>query len=437
MRQGIERVKTACLTCKVRKVKCDETWPACHRCTSTGRKCDGYRQKQNPRDRPNPRALLPRGAPSTQSLLPVTERRALQYFNRVISPRLASARDGYFWTHLVMQLSESEPVVKHTILSISSMFESAETKKLAPYPKMFALHHYTAAIDRLKSIHDEPLVLIVCILFIAVEYLRANNKIAIQHCQHGLAIMDKCGNPWARQYLLPIFRRLTAVPMLFGPEDVDADRMPPLSYMIPSKFYCMEDAQYTMDDIFNRAVRLCYLEHRRVSVDTSEERNLIFSHLETWQTLFEGLHIDTSSPLYRAQESSLFMRIELCRLGFSADYDADEDTDSFRSILQLVIRLSRDSHLHAPQSTFELAYTPMLFFIIMKCPDLEVRLTALRLMKKFESPKEGLCENEQMLDTSRKIIQQENGLVLDSLDHCDKTTFEISFRDEHALTAPS
>ncbi|KAM0547468.1 hypothetical protein ACHAPJ_010341 [Fusarium lateritium] len=232
-------------------------------------------------------------------------------------------------------------------------------------------------------------------------------------------------------------KRLTAVPMLFGPEDVETDRMPPLSYMIPSKFYCMEDAQYTMDDIFNRAVRLCYLEHRRVPVDTSEERNLIFSQLETWQTLFQELHVDTASPLYRAQESSLFTRIELCRLGFSADYDADEDTDSFQSILQLVIRLSRDSHLYTSQSTFELAYTPMLFFIIMKCPDLEVRLTALRLMKRFESAKEGLCENEQMLDTSRTIIHQENGVALESLDHSDGTTFEISFRDEQALTAPS
>ncbi|KAF4962762.1 hypothetical protein FSARC_9178 [Fusarium sarcochroum] len=293
---------------------------------------------------------------------------------------------------------------------------------------MFALHHYTAAIDRLKSIHHEPLVLIVCILFIAVEYLRANNKVAIQHCQHGLAIMDKCGNPWARQYLLPIFRRLTAVPMLFGPEDVETDRIPPLSYMVPSKFYCMEDAQYTMDDIFNRAVRLCYLEHRRVPVDTSEERNLIFSQLQTWQTLFEELCVDTMSPLYRAQESSLFMRIELCRLGFSADYDADEDIDSFRRILQVVSRLSRDSHLQTPQSTFELAYTPMLFFVIMKCPDLEVRLTALRLMKRFESPKEGLCENGQMLDTGRKILQQENGVAFDSLDYCDSPAFETSSR---------
>lgn len=36
------KVRTGCTTCKIRRVKCDETKPNCKRCTSTGRKCDGY-----------------------------------------------------------------------------------------------------------------------------------------------------------------------------------------------------------------------------------------------------------------------------------------------------------------------------------------------------------------------------------------------------------
>lgn len=27
---------------RIRKVKCDEEFPSCHRCVSTGRLCDGY-----------------------------------------------------------------------------------------------------------------------------------------------------------------------------------------------------------------------------------------------------------------------------------------------------------------------------------------------------------------------------------------------------------
>ncbi len=36
------RCATGCLTCRIRKVKCDEGKPTCARCTSTGRTCDGY-----------------------------------------------------------------------------------------------------------------------------------------------------------------------------------------------------------------------------------------------------------------------------------------------------------------------------------------------------------------------------------------------------------
>lgn len=43
-RKAHKKVRTGCLTCKIRRKKCDETKPTCLRCTSTGRKCDGYPQ---------------------------------------------------------------------------------------------------------------------------------------------------------------------------------------------------------------------------------------------------------------------------------------------------------------------------------------------------------------------------------------------------------
>ncbi|OAQ68010.1 fungal transcriptional regulatory protein [Pochonia chlamydosporia 170] len=36
------KVRTGCLTCRARRVKCDEGKPGCHRCVSTGRTCKGY-----------------------------------------------------------------------------------------------------------------------------------------------------------------------------------------------------------------------------------------------------------------------------------------------------------------------------------------------------------------------------------------------------------
>ncbi|KAF6530424.1 hypothetical protein HZS61_001736 [Fusarium oxysporum f. sp. conglutinans] len=151
--------------------------------------------------------------------------------------------------------------------------------------------------------------------------------------------MEKCSNPWARRYLMPVFRRMTAVPMLFGPEDIESESMPALTYMIPTKFYCMEDAQYMMDDIFNRVVRLCHMRHRGVVFDMTEEYNTVGTHLQTWQTLFEKLEVDTTSLLYQAQERSLFMRLKLSYLELCADFRYAEHMGTFR---QLLTRLMTD-----------------------------------------------------------------------------------------------
>ncbi|KAB8073596.1 hypothetical protein BDV29DRAFT_175216 [Aspergillus leporis] len=43
------KVKPGCITCKIRKVKCDdEQKPYCRRCVSTGRKCDEYAPPRPP-----------------------------------------------------------------------------------------------------------------------------------------------------------------------------------------------------------------------------------------------------------------------------------------------------------------------------------------------------------------------------------------------------
>ncbi|KAJ5150527.1 uncharacterized protein N7500_010716 [Penicillium coprophilum] len=41
-RKWAPKLKSGCMTCKIRRVKCDEEKPQCRRCVSTGRKCDGY-----------------------------------------------------------------------------------------------------------------------------------------------------------------------------------------------------------------------------------------------------------------------------------------------------------------------------------------------------------------------------------------------------------
>ena len=41
-RKTHNKVRSGCITCKIRRKKCGEEKPSCQRCVSTGRKCDGY-----------------------------------------------------------------------------------------------------------------------------------------------------------------------------------------------------------------------------------------------------------------------------------------------------------------------------------------------------------------------------------------------------------
>ncbi|KAF4950276.1 hypothetical protein FSARC_13251 [Fusarium sarcochroum] len=104
---------------KIRKVKCDETKPSCHRCKSTGRKCEGYlQQKQTPSGllEINPNRIF-------QDITTQGFGRALEHYSHVVGPALSGAQDQYFWTSLVLQFANFEPAVRHSVAAISLLYE--------------------------------------------------------------------------------------------------------------------------------------------------------------------------------------------------------------------------------------------------------------------------------------------------------------------------
>ncbi|KAK1996551.1 hypothetical protein LX36DRAFT_580167 [Colletotrichum falcatum] len=127
-RKGQPKVRTGCLTCKSRKVKCDEAKPACARCTGTGRKCEGYAVVV-----PSNRAIA-RARSRTARLRDAiaqaragwegggSEKAALEYFARDVAPKLPQNLENQFWTVAVPRMSKSEPAVRHAMAAISSLF---------------------------------------------------------------------------------------------------------------------------------------------------------------------------------------------------------------------------------------------------------------------------------------------------------------------------
>ncbi|KAF6824328.1 C6 zinc finger domain protein [Colletotrichum plurivorum] len=428
-RKGSRKVRTGCLTCKIRKIKCDEGKPFCNRCTSTGRKCDGYSAEPATVLRwQRPQTLQYEGSSSSDE-----EARALQYYCERVAPVLAGPTNPYFWTHLVVQFSNFEPAVKHSVIAIGLLFGDLEAG-IDPHLDEVALRHYNAAIFELKPVQNKGLVLLVCLLFVCIELLQSNRDGAVRHCNHGLAILEiSCSQPWIREHLLPIFRRLSLLPAMYGSPGHEFPDLAILRCPLPTAFADYGHAQAAVDDLSNQTALLVHHgeEYRvgalRREVPTPELLELqaaVSSSLSRWYALFEDLDARCKyapdTRIRGAPRTYMLMRYEICRVwadtAFSADETAyDAHVDSLRRIIERASKLAESLGGAAPPSfTFEGGFVPMLFFIATKCRALDVRLEALRLMSVIGSPREVMMDRGELHAIGRRVVELEHGIGLDA-----------------------
>lgn len=106
-------------------MKCDETKPACTRCTRTGRTCDGY-SKSPIRGSGGSTGSSRRPSPTTAITLPIFENDVQKQFFGFFVSCTSLVSPVYFgndfWSRRVLQLSLSEPAVLFAICSVSFLF---------------------------------------------------------------------------------------------------------------------------------------------------------------------------------------------------------------------------------------------------------------------------------------------------------------------------
>ncbi|KAI0517926.1 hypothetical protein F5B22DRAFT_635445 [Xylaria bambusicola] len=424
-RKGNVKVRTGCLTCKIRKVKCDEEKPSCRRCTSTKRKCDGY-APVSPSSAVSwyrPRHLFPNVHDSS-------ERRSLQFFVEVAAPVLSGPLDPYFWTHLVLQFSQMEPAVRHSVVALASLYEQVDSHRdsTTPLPDdNLVLLHYNSAIQHLKTMKNESLVLLVCVLFVCIEFLRGNRAGATLHSQHGVSILKRVEEtyPWAREHLSPIFRRLSVLPFFFrNPED-SGPVLLCLDDAIPS-FSSFSDAQFYLDGILGRTIRLIrrcdvyrlgHMRHKDAPPSILAEQDLTRTLLETWHSNFVQLeHKSPESGLAHIHRCNMLMKYHLYCVWTENCFETDETSydrwlDTFRAMVVLLTTVE-PSDSRTVKFTFEMGFIPLLYFVTMKCRCLETRLRALSLMKQLSAVKESLWELVAMFASAKRLIEIEHGAIL-------------------------
>ncbi|KAF7561621.1 hypothetical protein G7046_g2510 [Stylonectria norvegica] len=435
-RKGSKKVRTGCITCKIRKVKCDEEKPHCRRCVKTGRTCDGYRQASS-----SPNGLAISQIPGFES---IAETRAFDYYRQRSAGILSGTLDAGFWTNLVLRMSSTEPAVRHAMLAVSSLHECVEVKRLhgRELSRQFAFQEYGQAITSLRdwAKRDEPstIPLLVCLLFICFEFLADREAASQMHICQGRKILSGLGDESSpdmeliKQHLVPIYARLSMASFLYGSRPTQIPRHLTAWAEIPAVFASLDEARCVLHHEIDEGLQ--FTTRASISVyaletdplemmDLQFEQHQLLARLGRWHSAFTVLV--SMSP----QSTSLAVARDLLRIWYYASriwlstalapYEVayDAHVAAFASIISLASSIL-DSPTHTSKTSafcFETELVAPVYWTATKCRHPLLRRAALKLLTrdKMLVRRENLWHvNETIVIASRVIELEEEGMEL-------------------------
>ncbi|KAK0289354.1 hypothetical protein LTR35_002551 [Friedmanniomyces endolithicus] len=360
LRASRPKVRTGCVTCKIRRVK-SKVKPECDRCTSTGRKCDGYYipPRKNARKDPDAMIDLPIAPERCLEVVRGTsgELRALEFFHARTAPNLSSYFDAGFWTRLVFQVAHVEPAIMQAMVTVGYLNQrrdtgtkprpmlqsvivddnegilSAPLKSFRQYEATdhndtFAMHHYGKAISLLAHRLEDPdapteVALLACILFVCIEFLRGDVEPAFTHFKSGMSIalasLAAPASPKAvltmtriKEGMLPFFHRLELLAMLFG-QEATYEYPITINEAVPASFATVREARDSIVHLMNIGLRFIRRMKkgryaRFVLPDNSAYQAGIARRIEDWKTALDSL-ILTNNLSHRDLDAAKVLRI--------------------------------------------------------------------------------------------------------------------------------
>ena len=200
-------IRTGCLSCRAREVRCDPSNPDCQRNSST-KWVSNRAMTRRRTSKTNPIIWNTEVGPSITSLEftwegTLRERQSLHFFCVISAPELSGLLDAKFWQMLLLQATLSDEAIKHAVAAIGASHEhllrkqasriNAETDGLHG----FALRQCNKAIkDLVKPVKtvsqcDLMRALTASVLFACFESLSGNRNGAVPHIVHSRRILEQ------------------------------------------------------------------------------------------------------------------------------------------------------------------------------------------------------------------------------------------------------
>ncbi|KOS39361.1 hypothetical protein ACN38_g9795 [Penicillium nordicum] len=345
-----KKSKTGCKTCKIRRVKCDEGRPACRRCVSTNRVCDGYGiwggggttygQPQNNR------ALSVYCTPVPVGNLGHEEQLCFDWLIARTARKFAGLFPSDFWESLIFQASAQEPAARHAVIALACThrFQQQYFTGLNKYDvERFTLTQYNKAIQHLRtdttnSSYSLRVALITCMLFIILEYMRGQYQMGCAHLQYGMKLLSDISatrsrspssmvptiispeEDFAYNALVDAYSRLGIQSAMFGhvPSHVYLVTTDPQIACLPHTFTSLLQARRNLDDLLNRihCLKNHYHDHHASQTPTSNQKMLdtqskILADLSLWRKTYAAsvAHLETNKISGKDQTGYVLLRV--------------------------------------------------------------------------------------------------------------------------------
>ncbi|KAK0290362.1 hypothetical protein LTR91_011283 [Friedmanniomyces endolithicus] len=360
----------------------------------------------------------------------VKEQRSFHYFHICVAQETFGSVQTAPWYELVLQASQSVPIVQHAVFALGFLLQAREadakarlltcatTSQVSEDLMRSSLLQYTKAMSLLSSETScsqasQRSALIVCPLFVWIEILNRRLDPALQHLKGGLSILNSFNSapsePRIASSLRDMYARLHAQARFHGSPTSDFNTQA-MNVRVGSPgtlsgpFADLAEARRYLDGI----AEALYLEVRNIHTSTGNSKierssidgtageddsslfDMLRISLTKWHARFVTLTNDSTSgrpspassaeAMLLLQHLSLNMIIEgvLCK----SEMAYDQHTATFERMLSLAERILRTNR---PSG---LAVLPLdsgviapLFMIALKCRDIVVRWKAVALLE--------------------------------------------------------
>ncbi|KAH8884183.1 hypothetical protein GQ53DRAFT_405831 [Thozetella sp. PMI_491] len=420
----VSQSKRGCVTCKTRRVKCDEQKPLCRRCVQAGRLCGGYSHESK----------------SSSVLQPVLKTGVIADSNTERLSHLAAhvlsldnngrpLQEDDVWGRIFLQLSNQVECVKAAAAAFGAAYESSLDNTLAKGPGS-AWRYYGSALAKFQSdfvnetVGPESLAL-ASIILACVEILSQHEQNAFAHFLGTIQILTKAyqcrQGATSADILSKIKDAVVKVNLMIG--SYGLSRTPQFMYLDSEEAAAGDDA-FREPKLAMNAAMLClhrsyqfiesasqmrytypgWKEHDPImckgQADAATQCRAVLDGLTALATRLQAEYSSTTSvpsdsetlaEIYaiRTQLMSTLIFILTVHSPYETIYD--EHQDEFRSIVSDAAAAARLRRRTKPSAFKRFSTRPgivsPLFIVAMKCRDPPLRAVATTLLS--EQSREG------------------------------------------------